>query len=122
MLTIVESQPAAYRDLDATVTGPTHRGERVWLGDHQGLIAAAVAAGLSELDAAAVLSGVGPENHTSSENGYFDQLETGLQRAAQLGTRSVPLFAIGDSKTPTLLNGAVSEAELFAVLRQSATR
>ena len=91
---IVESQVAACCDVHATVIGPAHRDERVWLGDHQGLIAAAVAAGLSELDAAAVLSGVGPENHTSSENGYFDQLETGLQRAAQLGTRSVPLLQL----------------------------
>ena len=101
--------------------GPTHRGERVWLGDHQGLLAAADAAGLPKGDAAAVLSNARKESD-ESVSGYADKLEAGLTRASQLGAQSVPLLAIGNPQHPLLLSGAVSAVEIVAALQQAATR
>ena len=110
-------------------SGPTHRGERVWLGDHEGLLAAADAAGLPKRDAAAVLSNAKDEGgesdtgSTSSEvSDYVDKLEAGLARASQLGAQSVPLFAIGDPQHPLLLSGAVSTVEIVAALQEAITR
>ena len=92
---------------------PSHRGQRIWLGDHEGLVAAAGAAGLPEKDAAAVLQ---------SSSDYAAALEDGLARAAQLGAHSVPLMAIGGNanRPAALLSGAVSADELFAALEKAA--
>lgn len=106
--------------LSLAPSGPTHRGERVWLGDHQGLLAAADAAGLPVRDAAALLSKARKDGD-ESVSGYADKLEEGLARASQLGAQSVPLLAIGDPHHPLLLSGAVSAAEILDALQQAAT-
>ncbi len=115
--------------LQLAPSGPTHRGERVWLGDHEGLLAAADATGLPKRDAAAVLSNAkneGSESDTGSPtpavSDYVDKLEAGLARASQLGAQSVPLFAIGDPQRPLLLSGAVSAVEIVATLQEAITR
>ena len=112
----------AFLNCSVTCTlGPTHRGERVWLGDHQGLLAAADVVGLPKKDAIAVLSYAGNESDASVDD-YVDELEAGLARASQLGAQAVPLLAVGDPQHPVLLSGAVSAVEIVAALQKASAR
>ena len=83
--------------------------ERAWLGEPAVLLAAVDGTELPRVDA---------ESIVADRMAYLKELESGLERSAQLGVHGVPLFVIDESNA---IPGAASSAQLLSALIAAAS-